>query len=74
MEKVRINYSSSQEIKDYLESVAEKYNMTVSGVMTMIIMQHKFQNETLDKFNQMQDIISKMPLDKNGKIVLPNQS
>ncbi|NYC75623.1 putative tellurite resistance protein B-like protein [Clostridium beijerinckii] len=73
MEKVRIGYSSSREIKDYLEFLAEKYNMTVSGVLTMIVMQHKFQNETLDKFNQMQDIISKMPLDENGRIILPKQ-
>ena len=43
MEKVRINYSSSREIKDYIDSVAEKYNMTVSGVITMIIQQHRFQ-------------------------------
>lgn len=60
MEKVRIGYSSSKEIKDYLEQMAEKYNMTVSGVLTMIIMQHKFQNETLEKFENMQEMINKI--------------
>lgn len=70
MEKVRIGYSSSKEIKDYLEQLAEKYNMTVSGVLTMIIMQHKFQNETLEKFENMQEIMKNI----QGMDVLKNLS
>lgn len=62
MEKLRIGYSSSREVKDYLESVAERYNMTLSGVITMIIMQHKLQNESFEKVNQLQNIISKAGL------------
>lgn len=60
MEKIKINYSSSREIKNYLDEVAEKYNMTVSGVVTMIIMQHKFQNETLEKFDGMQAMMEQI--------------
>lgn len=60
MKKIRISYSSSEEIKDYIDSVAEKYNMTVSGVITMIIMQHKFQNETLAKMETLNSIVSQM--------------
>lgn len=60
MEKIRIGYSSSKEVKDYLEEVAERYNMTISGVITMIIMQHKFQNETMSKFDVIQDLMKKM--------------
>lgn len=60
MEKLKIHYSSSREIKDYLESLAERYNMTISGVLTMIIMQHKLQNETLQKFDSIQEMLSKI--------------
>lgn len=60
MKKRVINYSSSDEIKEYLDGVAEKYNMTVSGVITMIIMQHKFQNETLAKMETLNSIVSQM--------------
>lgn len=60
MEKVKIHYSSSKEIKDYLDSVAEKYNMTVSGVLTMIVMQHKFQNEALVKIDNIQAMLEKV--------------
>lgn len=60
MEKVKIHYSSSKEIKDYLDSIAEKYNMTVSGVLTMIIMQHKFQNEALVKIDNIQAMLEKV--------------
>lgn len=60
MKKIRISYSSSEEIKNYIDEVAEKYNMTVSGVITMIIMQHKFQNETLAKMETLNSIVSQM--------------
>jgi len=60
MEKLKINYSSSREIKDYLDSVAERYNMTVSGVITMIVMEHKFQHEALVKIDNIQDILEKV--------------
>ena len=70
MEKVRIHYSSSKEIRDYLEALAERYNMTISGVMTMIIMQHKFQNETLEKFDGIQDLLSKIDLNGIDKITM----
>ena len=60
MEKVKIHYSSSKEIKNYLDEVAEKYNMTVSGVLTMIIMQHKFQNEALVKIDNIQAMLEKV--------------
>jgi uncharacterized pyridoxal phosphate-containing UPF0001 family protein len=70
MEKVKIHYSSSREIKDYLESIAERYNMTLSGVMTMIIMQHKFQNETLDKFNEIQGLLGQLDINNPDSIVL----
>ena len=73
MEKVKIHYSSSREIKDYLENMAERYNMTISGVMTMIIMQHKFQNETLEKFNQIQDILSKVDIGDTQQLSLSKQ-
>lgn len=60
MEKVKINYSSSREIKNYLDEIAEKYNMTVSGILTMIIMQHKFQNEALVKIDNVQAMLEKV--------------
>ena len=60
MEKVKINYSSSREIKNYLDEIAEKYNMTVSGVLTMIIMQHKFQHEALVKIDNVQAMLEKV--------------
>lgn len=59
-EKIRIGYSSSRDVKDYIDSVAEQYNMTVSGVITMIIMQHKFQNETLAKVETLNTIVKQM--------------
>lgn len=62
MEKLRINYSSSKEVKDYLDDVAERYNMTLSGVITMIIMQHKFQNETIAKVETLNNIVAQMQL------------
>lgn len=68
MEKVRIHYSSSREIKDYLEMLADRYNMTVSGIMTMIIMQHKFQNETLHKIDDIQEMLSKIDTLKESPI------
>ena len=80
MEKVKIHYSSSKEIKNYLDEVAEKYNMTVSGVITMIIMQHKFQNETLEKFEGMQAMMEQIATltnsEKSGeniKVFLPTK-
>jgi len=60
MEKLKINYSSSREIKDYLDSLAERYNMTVSGIMTMIIMEYKFQNEALVKIDNIQDMLERV--------------
>lgn len=66
-EKLKINYSSCREIKDYLEMLADRYNMTISGVLTMIIMQHKFQNETLEKLDVMQDMLVKIDtIEKNN--------
>lgn len=62
MEKVRINYSSSREIKDYIDSVAEKYNMTVSGVITMIIQQHRFQEESMQKLENINRIVEQLAL------------
>lgn len=80
MEKIKLNYSSSREIKNYLDEVAEKYNMTVSGVITMIIMQHKFQNETLEKFEGMQAMMEQIATltnaEKSGeniKVFLPTK-
>lgn len=73
MEKVKIHYSSSKEIKDYLEKQAERYNMTLSGVITMIIMQHKFQNETLEKFEGMQNLIDKISFSEPEKITLSKE-
>lgn len=64
MEKVKIHYSSSREIKDYLEGMAERYNMTISGVLTMIVMQHKFQNDTMQKFEAIQEVFSKLGLNE----------
>lgn len=58
--KIRISYSSSEDVKDYLEKVADQYNMTISGVITMIIMQHKFQSETLSKVETLNSIVEKM--------------
>lgn len=59
-EKLKIHYSSCREIKDYLEMLADRYNMTISGVLTMIIMQHKFQSETLEKFDSVQSMLEKI--------------
>lgn len=59
-DKLTIHYSSSVEVKDYLLMLAKKYNMTISGTITMIIMQHKFQNESLEKLDLMQEMLSKM--------------
>lgn len=58
--KIRINYSSSEDVKDYLQQVSDQYNMTISGVITMIIMQHKFQIETLTKVKSLNSIVEKM--------------
>lgn len=62
MEKCRIGYSSSKEIKEYLESVAERYNMTVSGVMTMIIQQYRFQEESMQKLENINRIVEQLAL------------
>lgn len=62
MEKVRINYSSSREIKDYIDSVAEKYNMTVSGVITMIIQQYRFQEEGMQKLEAINKVVEQLAL------------
>lgn len=61
MEKLRISYSSSREIKNYIDSVAERYNMTLSGVITMIIQQYRFQEESMQKLESINRIIEKMP-------------
>lgn len=75
MEKVRISYSSSKEVKKYLDEMAERYNMTVSGVLTMIVMQHKFQNETMSKFDMIQDLVKSIELIDQDQIanLLPKQ-
>ena len=36
--------------------------MTLSGVITMIIMQHKFQNETIAKVETLNNIVAQMQL------------
>lgn len=59
-DKLTIHYSSSVEVKDYLLMLAKKYNMTISGIITMIIMQHKFQNESLEKLDLMQEMLAKL--------------
>lgn len=60
MKKRIISYSSSDEIKMYLDSVAERYNMTVSGVITMIIQQYRFQEEGMAKVESLNKILSQM--------------
>lgn len=59
-DKITINYSSSVDVKNYLIMLAKKYNMTISGTITMIIMQHKFQNESLEKLDLMQEMLAKL--------------
>lgn len=59
-QKVTISYSSSSEVKEYLISLSQKYNMTISGVLTMIVMQHKFQEETLVKVETLNSLVEKL--------------
>lgn len=66
MEKCRIGYSSSKEIKDYLEFVAERYNMTLSGVMTMIIQQYRFQEESIAKLESLNRVIEQLAIVEGG--------
>lgn len=60
MARIRIGYSTTTEVKEYIDKVAEQYNMNVSAVITMIVMQHKFQNETLAKVETLNSIVSQM--------------
>lgn len=60
MKKLRVSYSCSQEVKDYIDSVADKYNMTVSGVITMILMQHRFQEESLQKLENLNAVMEQL--------------
>lgn len=62
MKRIRIGYSTTTDVKEYIDKVAEQYNMNVSAVITMIIMQHKFQNETLAKVETLNSIVSQMGL------------
>jgi len=62
MKKRVINYSSSEEIKAYLDSVAERYNMTVSGVITMIIQQYRFQEEGMQKLEAINKVVEQLSL------------
>ena len=62
MARIRIGYSTTTEVKEYIDKVAEQYNMNVSAVITMIVMQHKFQNETLAKVETLNSIVSQMGL------------
>ena len=67
MKKIRVSYSSSQEIKDYIDSVAERYNMTVSGVITMIIQQYRFQEETMQKLESLNVVMEQLSLTEKMK-------
>lgn len=57
---VRISYSATEDVKNYLVQVADQYNMTISGALTMIVMQYKFQNETLSKLETLNSLVTKM--------------
>lgn len=60
MERLRIGYSTTRDVKDYIDKLAEQYNMGVSAVITMVLMQHKLQYETLEKVGTLNSIIEKM--------------
>lgn len=60
MERLRIGYSTTREVKDYIDKLCEQYNMGVSAVITMVLMQHKLQFETLEKVGTLNSIIEKM--------------
>lgn len=62
MKKRVINYSSSEEIKAYLDSVAKRYNMTVSGVITMIIQQYRFQEEGLQRLETINKVVEQLAM------------
>lgn len=60
MERLRIGYSTTREVKDYIDKLCEQYNMGVSAVITMVLMQHKLQNETLEKVETLNAIVQQM--------------
>lgn len=60
MERLRIGYSTTRDVKDYIDKLCEQYNMGVSAVITMVLMQHKLQYETLEKVGTLNSIIEKM--------------
>lgn len=60
MERLRIGYSTTRDVKDYIDKLSEQYNMGVSSVITMVLMQHKLQYETLEKVGTLNSIIEKM--------------
>lgn len=69
---VRISYSATEDVKNYLVQVADQYNMTISGALTMIVMQYKFQNETLSKLETLNSLVTKME-NLNDNVTLKKQ-
>jgi hypothetical protein len=58
--KVKLNLTVAPIIKEYLEEKSEEFGMSISAYLTMLINQHKQQNETLTEMSKMQVYLEQM--------------
>ena len=64
MSRVRTSISLADDIKKYMDSEAEKCGMNISSFITMCLLEHKKQNESIATMSDVIDQLTKMQNEK----------
>lgn len=64
MSRVRTSISLADDIKKYMDSEAEKCGMNISSFVTMCLLEHKKQNESIATMSDVIDQLTKMQNEK----------
>jgi len=64
MSRVRTSISLAVDIKKYMDSEAEKCGMNISSFVTMCLLEHKKQNESIATMSDVIDQLTKMQNEK----------
>ena len=59
MSRVRTSISLADDIKKYMDSEAEKCGMNISSFVTMCLLEHKKQNESIATMSDVIDQLTK---------------
>lgn len=64
MSRVRTSISLADDIKKYMDNEAKKCGMNISSFVTMCLLEHKKQNESIATMSDVIDQLTKMQNEK----------